>query len=96
MKKWIITLLAIGLTNLASAALPPLAQSCRELRTIIDDQRIYDLLGGSEPLEQILKEGHSYFFVTPTRILQVDLHFIQQNKAGPANFELEFHQPIER
>jgi hypothetical protein len=90
------TLLAIMLasSSVACAALPPLAQSGREIKAILDSQETYTLLGGEEPIDQIVRTENGYLLITAHKQLLVDIRYLPFKKIGPAEFELGFHPPI--
>ena len=74
----------------AYAALPPLAQSSREIQAILESPQTYNLLGGADPIEQIDRTNTGYLIATKNKQLQVDVHYLRNGKIGPAQFELEF------
>lgn len=90
------TMLAILLasSSVAFAALPPLAQSEREIKAILDSQEAYKLLGGAEPIDQIVRTENGYLLITAHKELLVDVHYLPAKKIGPAEFELSFHSPV--
>lgn len=89
------TMLAILLasSSMAFAALPPLAQSEREIKAILDSHETYQLLGGAEPIDQIVRTENGYLLITAHKELLVDIHYLPA-KIGPAEFELSFHPPV--
>lgn len=79
----------------AFAALPPLAQSNREIQAILQSKETYQLLGGAYPIDQIVRCENGYLLITANKELLVDIHYLHTGKVGPAEFELEFHPPVE-
>jgi hypothetical protein len=77
-----------------SAALPPLAQSSREIKAILESRELYQILGGAEPIEQIARTENGYLVVTAHKELLVDIHYVASNKIGPREFELYFHPAV--
>lgn len=75
--------------------LPPLAQSKREIRSLIEDPRFYDSLGSAEAIQQIVRNDRGYLVTTQHYTMQVDLRTISRDKpiCGPAQFEFDFHIP---
>lgn len=75
--------------------LPPLAQSVREIQTLVADRRLYDSLGSAEVIQEIVRNEAGYQVVTQHYTMQVDLRIIRTEKriCGPAQFEFEFHLP---
>ena len=93
MQRWLMTMLiAVGLP--AWALLPPLAQSVREMEAILEDPRLYDLLGSGETIEQILRTPEGYLVLTRRYAVRVELEYSSQRKIGPAEFELYFSDLI--
>lgn len=78
-------------TTAAFAALPPLAQSSREMQAILESPVAYELLGGGEPIIKILRCQNGYIVFTASKELWVDVHYLKNGKIGPAEFELELH-----
>jgi hypothetical protein len=76
------------------AALPPLAQSAREIKAILEAPETFDLLTGAEPIEQIARTKNGYLLVTKHRELLVDIEYLPMEKMGPAKFKLIFHSPV--
>ncbi len=81
--------------NMAFAALPPLAQSNREIQAILAAPETYYLLGGAERIDQIIRCEKGYLLLTKSKELLVDICYIHTGKIGPAEFELKFHEPVE-
>jgi hypothetical protein len=90
------TILAVILLTSAStfAALPPLAESAREIQAILSAQEGYDLLGGADPIEQIIRTPSGYLIITSRKEMKVDVNYAQSGKIGPAEFTLKFHPPV--
>ena len=90
MKMIIAVLFAIG----AHAALPPLAQSAREIQAILTDPKTYQILGSAEQIQEVRKTDTGYLVVTKNYQLQVDVRYGGGDRiAGPVHFELE-HLPL--
>lgn len=94
MKNWIFVFLASTTFGL----LPPLSQSTRELRELINDPRLYENLGGSEIIQKIIRTENGYLVVTQNYEMAVDVHYQrrEERRIGPAQFELEFQAPRSR
>ncbi len=77
------------------AALPPLAQSSREIQALIADPHMQSLLGSAEMIQEIIHTSHGYIVRTTNYELEVSVHYLPAPRgfAGPAKFELEFHLP---
>lgn len=73
-------------------ALPPLAQSFREIQAIVSDSRTLEFLGSAALLHKIVKTKEGYLIVTQDRILRVDVNYLPATKMGPVPFELYFYE----
>lgn len=87
----------IFLTSTTFALLPPLAQSTRELRALLDDNRFYSSLGSAEQIQEIIRNETGYLIVTQNYSMQVDIKYGGRDHRiiGPARFEFTFNPPIE-
>ncbi len=76
-------------------ALPPLAQSVKELQALLADSHIQDL-GSGEPILEIVKMDNGYLVISQNYSMQVDVIYkqMEQKKVGPAQFQLQFHAPV--
>ena len=93
MKKMILILLA----STTYAALPPLAQSTREIQAILADSQFYSSLGSAEMIKEIIRTEKGYLVVTQHYSMHVDIKYgghSEPRVIGPARFELEFQKPI--
>jgi hypothetical protein len=79
------------------AALPPLAQSTREMQALLADSRFYDSLGSAEQIKDIIRTDKGYLVLTQNYAMRVDIKYGGGDKKiiGPIHFELEFHDPID-
>ncbi len=93
-KKTILAALLLA-TQTVFAALPPLAQSEREIQAILNSQEGYRLLGGADPIEQILRVDKGYLVSTRHKEMKVDVNYVKTDKIGPADFNLYFHKPVD-
>lgn len=87
MKKIAFILLSFSTLH---AALPPLAQSSREIKEIMADPRLYQSLGGAESILQILKVDGGYEISTLHRTILVNVNYVPNQMIGPISFELDF------
>ncbi len=92
MKKMMFILLA----STAFGALPPLAQSTRELQALLSDGRFYESLGSAETVKNIIRTEKGYLVITQNYFLPVEVKYGggDQKIIGPIHFELEFKRPI--
>ena len=94
MMKTILTMLLLTSGSMVFAALPPLAQSEREIQAILSSRESYDLLGGANPIEQIIRMENGYLIITARKEMKVDVIYVNTGKIGPAEFKLQFHPPV--
>lgn len=78
------------------AALPPLAQSVRELQAILADPHVQEELGSAEAIEEIVRTDNGYELKTQSRRLPVDVQYKPAKRPGPVPFELQFYPAINR
>ncbi len=91
MNKYIFVFLA----SAGFAALPPLAQSTREIQALLADDRFYNSLGSGERIQEIIRTENGYEVTTQHYTMQVEIRYIRgdQKICGPVKFEFEFYQP---
>lgn len=93
MKQWL--LLALLFSAGLHAALPPFAQSTREIRALLADPKLYELLGSAEAIHQITRTETGYFLMTGKYVLSVDVEYGSTHGiAGPIPFTFTFQTPI--
>lgn len=86
----------IFLASTTFAALPPLAQSSREIQAVLADGEMYQRLGSSQQIKEIVKTETGYLIVTPRYEMRVDVHYKRTQKlAGLVQFDLEFYAPVD-
>lgn len=91
--------LAVGLMTLTTSlfpALPPLAQSAREIQALLADTQLQTSLGSGEGIEQIMRTPTGYAVITRHYTLRVDVEYLPAARPGPAPFQFHFNDPIER
>ncbi len=94
MKKTALLFCLIASTTVF-AALPPFAQSTKELKAILSDPQMQDQMGSAEFIEKIIKTDEGYIIITQHYLMHVDVHYQEAARPGPVPFELEFHKPID-
>ncbi len=81
----------------SAGALPPLAQSIRELSALLNDRRLFEKLGSAALLERIEKTNSGYLLTTAKNTLAVDIvYFHTDDGVGPVQFELVFGNAVGR
>lgn len=72
-------------------ALPPLADSLRELSAILNDRRLGDALGSGAFIESIQRTESGYLVTTAKETLEIEVIYFQTDgRVGPGQFELVF------
>lgn len=95
MKLSLLVAVVMGITASGSAALPPLHQSIKELKAILDDPELSKELTSGEVIEAIERTESGYEVYTNRSSLQVDVHYQSQATPGPIPFDLQFHKAEE-
>jgi hypothetical protein len=79
----------------AFAALPPLAQSTREMQALLSDPHMQGWLGSAEPIQSIIRMQNGYLIMTQNYAMRVDINYGGEDRLiGPVPFTLEFSQPV--
>lgn len=82
------------LSSSAFAVLAPYYQTIREIQKVLDDQRLYSLLGSSEVIQSIVHTDEGYTIFTKNFMVPVTIKYIPEAKIGPVRFEIIFQQPV--
>lgn len=79
------------------AALPPFAQSSREIQAVLADERTFEALGSAETIQQIIRKKGGYLVITQRYMMRVDVEYVPHRAAlaGPVSFELRFYPPVD-
>ncbi len=77
------------------AALPPMAQSAREMQAVLADPKLQEYLGSAEPIQEIKRTEEGYLVLTEHFVMKVDVVYSQAKRPGPVPFELEFQRPVD-
>ena len=93
MKKYCLPLLLAAASLFG--ALPPLAQSSREIQALLSDSQMQTLLGGAEWVQEIVRTETGYVVMTQNYLLRVDVEYLRAGRPGPVPFQLHFQDPIE-
>jgi len=95
MKKWFFLSFVLSGTSLF-ALLPPLCQSAKEIDALVQHEELYGLLPSGEMIQEIRHLPTGYEVITQHYRLEVDCVYKSQTRPGPAEFELQFHEPEAR
>jgi hypothetical protein len=76
------------------AALPPLAQSIREIQSILSAKELKNLLNSAESIETISRLDGGYLVITNKSFIEVRIQYLERNDqlAGPLEYRLEFRK----
>lgn len=89
--KRIFLALAVASSLSAMAALPPLGNSLRELRALIQDAEFYKTVSSAEIIENITKTDYGYFVTTTHKQIEVHILYSEvKGRLGPAPFTLTY------
>lgn len=92
MKKFLLTLM-VTVSLPAWALLPPLYQSVKEYKALLNDPRLEKTLNSGEFIQNIERKDNLFEISTNKQILKVDIIYHKQRTPGPAEFQLEFRKP---
>jgi len=94
MKKFLFSLVAFVSISAASyAVLPPLWQNVAELKAILEDKRLGDVIQSGEIIVDIRKSDGGWTLITNHNEVNVKVIYQAISKPGPAAFNLEFEAP---
>ena len=89
-KKQIFLCVCLVLTAQATAALPPLYQSIREFKALLDSPQIADRIGSEEVIRSITRDDNGFSIQTTKQTVSVCVIYDPVDHPGPAKFHLEF------
>lgn len=75
------------------AALPPLAQSQREIQALLTDPHLQEGLGSAESIQEVIRTETGYVVMTQNYSMRVDVIYGETTRPGPVPFQLQFHPP---
>lgn len=76
------------------AVLPPLYQTSKEIKSILASPELDKKLHAGEVIMQITKNETGYEITTNQHRIQVDIIYQHTGKIGPAEYTIEFHNPL--
>lgn len=82
--------LALLFTTPIFAALPPFAQTEREIRVIINSKELQQFIPYSDVFEKLTKTEEGYLITTNKREVRAVVHYSNESRVGPAEFSIEF------
>ena len=85
-----IVLIALLAFSPLAAILPPLAESLRELKAILQDGRLYSLAGSAEMIDSITRTESGFLVTTTHKEIEVTVNYLPNLNIGPKPFELDF------
>ena len=97
MKK-LLTLFLLGamVSGNAFAALPPLWQGVNEIKAILEDQQLSNVIPSGDVILKIIKIRDGYLVVTNKRKAFVKVNYEQNQQPGPVKFKIEFGKVKEK
>jgi hypothetical protein len=72
------------------SALPPLFQNIAEIKAILIDKRLGQLLESGESIEEIKKVDDGYLIITNQHKLLAKVIYKPISRPGPAQFDIDF------
>lgn len=94
MKK-LIAICLVCISAHLSAALPPFAQSVRELDAILNGEEIKNYVPVGDMILQITRTPPGYILITNKRIVLIDVIYCPDSGIGPVKFKLIFKGPCD-
>ena len=88
MKKFLIAVLLLAASN-AQALLPPLFETLKEYRALLNSDEIEKILPSGQAIQKIDRTNEGFEIVTPKFTLEVKVVY-EKSGIGPAHFHLEF------
>lgn len=75
------------------AILPPVYESVKEYKALLDDRQLTEKLGSGESILAIKRIDQGFFILTTRYTMSVDVIYDPTERIGPAAFHLVFHEP---
>lgn len=91
--KSIILIMICVLQSTIFAALPPLFEDIAEIKAILSDEKLGQLLEAGESIDQINKIKIGYAIITNKHKLIAKVIYKPINRPGPAQFDIKFKTP---
>lgn len=82
------------ITSSGYAVLPPLYESVKEFKALLNDPRLTENLTSGEPILAIEKEYTDFTVTTNEHTMKVKVVYEEMARPGPNEFHLEFSTPI--
>ena len=95
MKYLTVLMLSIFFLGRLESALPPFAESKREIEAILSHQEITQYIPSGDTIIQIVKTSSGYLIITNYRIVPVSIRHVARQNLGPARLTVQFHNSIE-
>jgi len=92
MKRFLLALM-VTVSLPTWALLPPLYQSVKEYKALLNDPRLEKTFASGEFIQSIERKESGFTVTTNKQILKVDIVYKKQRLPGPAEFQLEFQKP---
>lgn len=86
----------MSVTSSSYAVLPPLYETIKEYKALLDDPRLADSFTSGESIIAINRNYNTFDVITNQRKLTVKVEYDEVKRPGPAEFHLEFSEPVSR
>lgn len=83
-------LLTVCAVQPVAGLLSPLSQELVELKTLLQDPALEQLVGSGEIIQEIKKTENGYVLTTSKQKVFVNVNYTPINRPGPAQFKLSF------
>jgi hypothetical protein len=91
MKKLLFSFIFLTLASPTFALLSPLAQSVREIDTIVSSKELSQFFAQNDTITEIKHEGDCYLLKTEDKQIVVEVVYVETQRVGPKEFKLVFH-----
>jgi hypothetical protein len=89
-------LVSLFATSASFAVLPPFYQTTKEIKAILNDERLAESLGSGESILEIKRVEDGYEIMTTKYSLHILVNYVPRGYPGPAIFSFEFLPKEER
>lgn len=90
--KIIYLLLGIFTTTHLCAALPPLYETLKEYKALLDSPQLTENLVSADAIENIQRDNYGFLIKTNKHTMKVDVVYDPQTHPGPSKFHFVFHK----
>lgn len=80
----------MSLSSSLSALLPPLYQSTAEIKAVLSDEKLSDVLQSGDLIMDIKRIDGGYLIVTNHREIEAQIVYKKNHSIGPAKFDVVY------